>query len=286
MKNLILVVTIILGIRSIHAQTPLIVEGVGEIMRFQTDLSKLQGGTITFRSSPSDYNGYMGIHRLRPGDVEFGTTLGSTGNVHITIKDDPKLTIDQDGNVIIKNLQGLPNSLSRPVTVGPAGDFSAVVTHYTTIPCNSFIANDQDGEYTEIVNPAGTVQFIQHTASSGELSAPISLPVGVRLWNVKIYYVNESTATTGANVRILRAPFIQLSDEGVLNVSGFKALPQAGSFTSSNGNNQTMDMGSVEYDLAHLNEYIDDFSLYSVNINCSDCSKLFIRSVELSYIYP
>ncbi len=277
-KKILPVLCFLFFITSINAQAPLLIEGLDEIVRFQTDLSKLTGGVITFRSSPNDYVGYMGIHRARPGDVEIGTTLGNAGSVNITVHGDPKLTIKQDGSVIIKTLQGLPDSGPRPVTASPAGNLHANPSLLSyTIPCTSLIANDQDGEFTTIVNPVGNVQFIQHTANTGELYAPIRLPKNVTMLLATVYYVNLGTSS--ARFSILQEPFTPAIDQSPINITGIVSLPVAGSFSGSSG----IDMASKV--VTFNNRLFPSNSLLGIEINCSDCSKLFIRSVKILYQY-
>ena len=278
MKKILQLLCFLFFITSTKAQAPLLVEGLDEIVRFQTDLSKLTGGIITFRSSPNDYIGYMGIHRARPGDVEIGTTLGNTGSVNITVHGDPKLTIKQDGSVIIKTLQGLPDSGPRPVTAHPAGNLDANPSLLSyTIPCTSLIANDQDGEFTTIVNPVGNVQFIQHTANSGELFAPIRLPNDVTILLATVYYVNHGASSAGFS--ILKEPFTPAIDQSPINVTGFVSLPPAGSFSGSNGINMASKVVTLN------NHLFSSDVLFGIEIYCSDCSKLFIRSVKILYQY-
>lgn len=269
----------------VQAQTQLYVEGVNEIVRFQTDLSKQTGGFISFKSSPTDYRGYVGIHPRRPGDIEIGTPLGSTGKVNISMLEDPKLSIDQQGNVIIKNLQGFSNSIPRPVTASFSGDLSAHTGfNAITVPCNTFVANDRDGEFTQMVNPAGTVQFIQHISDAGELAAPITLPLGVSISRVEIYYVNQHPDVNADDYRIaiFKSPFIPLSGDVPERVSGWITLPTDGAFTGSSTNH--MDMGVVTSNLAPIS--IEEDFVYSLIVKCEDCSNQFLRSVNVNYIYP
>ncbi len=282
MKSITLYPILFFFMSSVHAQIPLIVEGVNEMARFQTDLSKQTGGFISIKSTPSDYVGYIGIHPRRSTDIEMGTTLGSTGKINITIEEDPKVSIDQSGNVTIKNLRGFPNSIPRPVSVDFAGDLSAFTGRRScVIPCNSFVANDADGEFTEIVNPVGTTQFIKHLSSSGELSAPISLPLGVIIIQFQFYFVNLSSVSD-FEFAVYRTPFIPTSNEALERVSGRMTFPQAGSFSSATANQMEMAEGIVN----HAPIEIEEDYLYSLVVKCEDCSNQYLRSVHLLYKYP
>lgn len=278
MKKILQLLGFLFFFTTATGQVPLLVEGLDEIVRFQTDLSNLSGGIISFRSSPNDYVGYMGIFRSRPGDIEIGTALGNSGSVNITVHGDPKLTVKQNGSVIIKTLQGLPDSGPRPVTAHPAGNLDANPSLLSyTIPCNSLIANDQDGEFTKIVNEVGNVQFIQHTASSGELFAPIRLPNDVTMLLATVYYVN--LGPSNARFSILQEPFTPAIDQTPINITGLVSLPAAGSFAGTNGINMASEVVSLS------NYQFPSDGLLGIEIYCSDCSNLFIRSVEILYQY-
>ena len=79
-----------LHIKSTSSTNPFTIDGSGN----NTYYSILENGT---------YRGYWGSYSGNPEDVDFGTGAGTSGKVHLTIQANPKLTIDNTGNVGLGN---------------------------------------------------------------------------------------------------------------------------------------------------------------------------------------
>lgn len=83
---------------------------------YGSESDKLQFGIY----EAGQYRGYLGSYAGANEDVDFGTALSNTtGSLHLTIKADPKLTIDEDGKIGIGNT----NPMYKFQVDGPTGTY-------------------------------------------------------------------------------------------------------------------------------------------------------------------
>jgi hypothetical protein len=134
--------------------------------------------------------GYIGSYAGNPEDVELGTYAATTGAVHLTTNNTPRLTVINNGNVGV----GQTNPTEKMEITGnvkaDAFKYTNPKIHYYAIPCVEFTSVNSG--YLVFNQSAAGGAYISNAPGSAGLNAPLHLPDGATIISIRFDFYDAS----------------------------------------------------------------------------------------------
>jgi len=134
--------------------------------------------------------GYIGSYAGNPEDVELGTYSGTTGAVHLTTNNTPRLTVINNGNVGV----GQANPTEKMEIAGnikaDAFRYATPKIHYYSVSCVEF--RSINSGYLVFNQSAAGGAYISNAPGPSGLNAPLHLPDGATILSVRFDFYDAS----------------------------------------------------------------------------------------------
>ena len=272
--------------------------GTGRILMLGNSLENLNYPEFTLTSKVEVDSTYT-VFNLK-NELSGGTWGLGMGSYHeqgqnlntfdITLDNESKLSIDEEGDVYIQNFKRNPSVTFRPLLIDYSGKIiapSTDQTHTYSIQFSEFEASEGDGSDKEIIRLGVGYGFVQHKGDitdTGELIAPIHLPNGVRIKAINVSYINEASDTSTGNryrISVHRAPR-RPNNQSQL-ITNWNNLPVGGQSGPNPFGALVTTFHQILFDPSI--QVISLVDLYTLVVRCENCSEQYLRSIDISYSY-